>query len=188
MLFNYAKKNNLLEMEGWKWLKTQLRDAEIINVCGHKKRSGGPAELLVQYDDGDKEWRPANELEPEKLDHANNDVVVEYVKEHNLLGWRDLAWVSAYTKKVECQWLSTAQQYLSDRQRLYTLDLLRKKLHSMYNKLHQKNGPYDADTILFGRAYKLSNDIGKHGGNVSLPYRFRNHFSAEQSKYIDFTF
>lgn len=91
----------------------------------------------------------------------------------------------AVEEKAQEAWFDNAQKLLCDRQRWLDYETLRTKLHGAYKKLCKEKGINDTDVILLGQAYKLSNDIGKHGGKITIPPYFGKKLPKYLHKYVD---
>jgi hypothetical protein len=92
---------------------------------------------------------------------------------------------SIVEEKAQAAWFDNTQKLLCDRQRWLDYDTLRKKVHYAYKKLCKEKGIDDIDVILLGRAYKLSNDIGKHGGKLIIPPYLWKKLPKYLHKYVD---
>ena len=163
VLTDYAISQDLLETSGWEWVNTEEFIEHVLpeKVIGHQGK-GKNTKLHVLWMDKTDTWEPLFQMQ-------NEDIVADYAKENGLLGRKEFAWARAHQKR---SWFANVQEILCDGKRLVELDSLRTTLYNRFQKMAKSGGTrYDVEVL--GRAYKQSSDIGKHGGEVELPYHLR---------------
>jgi hypothetical protein len=81
--------------------------------------------------------------------------------------------------KGSSTWLDDAQNMMLHLSRFKNASRLTGKLYTLCIKTSKESekGIYDKDSRSFGRAFKDSLDVAKHGGQVNLPSHLREHFS-----------
>ena len=184
LLHNYASENQLLGENGWKGIDALLEDDNtIVEVLAHKHTSN-LVELKVLYEHGESQWLKSIDLEPEELEM--DDPLLIYCENLDLLKLREFAWIRKNESRAKKMWFKNTQELLADANRHRAYDRLTKKLHLLFEKSHKENGPSDQDTIALGRAYKLSNDLFKHGGKVAVPLHFVKKIPKNLHAYISY--
>ena len=167
IMAEYAAKSKLLEEPGWEWSKGFLRDEENETVLDHRKNSRGLIQIKVQWDKSDVEWKDLSwfQINEDEKEEEPPAALITYVQEKKLIG-ADWKWVNSHINKAKEKWLQYTQDILADSNRLTCIASLTKKLYSAHT-----NAKKLQDKVAYGRAYKESNDIRKHGGRVHLPFR-----------------
>ena len=181
---DYAKNKELLDQPVWKELKKiGLIDLnEISKIIGHRAiKNEKKAVFHLVHHNGDEEWCKVSDLKASASNGTfdTGAIIAKYCEDTKLLHQKGFEWVKKIQKNSETVWFDKAQELLSDRNRRHGEDLLRKKLHTLFGKLRASKGVTNPDTMAIGRAYKLSNDIMKHGGKVNVPWKLRNFIGPE---------
>ena len=83
-------------------------------------------------------------------------------------------------------WLSKAQRLMTDAPVILDLQALVGKLYSTAEKIANKSSKFmdDEDAIAFAKAYKQALDLGKHGGQISLPHHLQHHLPERYHKFL----
>ncbi len=155
-----------------KWLDKNIDQSELVEIINHRKK-GKNTEVQCEYDDGSKLWI---DLELQKRD--SKIFVGAYAKKKNLFGrpgWND----------VENFWLDEVQYLMCNNNRSMVLSNLTPSLFSFWKKSFKELGPFHDDTAIWGRAYKESNDIEKHGVVPKLPLHLHRKLSKTLIKYVE---
>jgi hypothetical protein len=159
LLAEYARNNCLLEEKEF-----EIQAEKILDHRYNTKSA--TLEVQVLWDDGTEEWCTLKSFRGKGTTAA----LVSYAKEKKLQDQTDWEWLKPDIKDSRDNWLKAAQDVLANVQRMAGIDALTKKLHKQW----EKRSMDDPDGLAFGRAYKESNDLLKHGGRVHLPTRLRN--------------
>ena len=172
VLDNEEQLKGILPEKFREWLKKSNGLKYLVHIIDHQKK-GKVTKVLCEYDDGEDEWIDLNEL---KVD--SKIFVGAYAKSKNLFGqpgWED----------VENFWLDEIQELMCKNNRSMVLSNLTPRLHSFWKKSFNEQGPNHNDTIIWGRAYKESNDIEKHGVVPKLPLHLYDQLTAKMKKYVE---
>lgn len=114
-----------------------------------KKR--GEFVATVLYDDGSEEDQPITDIDI--------DILNQYYKKHGETPPQSISQRIVEAKK---KWVDNMQDQLSDLTSLYDRRTLLQRLHSEY--INKDNGHSPEEVEAFAKAYKLANDLPKHGG------------------------
>lgn len=177
-LMSYVASKGLLENgelpESFcKWIKDHLGEEEVLEVTNHRTVADGNTEVLCRFSDGDEQWQP--------LEEAKEDCKIflgEYARKNDLFGqpgWED----------VDGYWLAEVQDLMCTKTRAREITLLKCTLHRMWVNSFDECGGHHPDTVIWGRVYKLSNEIEKHGGVVKLPLHLWLLLSDKIQKYAE---
>jgi hypothetical protein len=150
--------NDILGTKFCKWIKASRGNADLLKIISHRTDERGKIEVCCLYDDGSKDWVPMKEAKGDSKIFLGN-----YAKENNLFaqpGW----------KNINGYWLKEVVGEMCRQMRANEIDQLVKVLYRNYKVAFDSLGPHHSETIIWGRAYKQSNEIGKHGGKIMLPY------------------
>lgn len=171
VLKNKLHKNGVLPNKYSMWITKSCGDSSVVQIVGHRRKKGA-IEVLGQYDDGDKIW------EDLKLHKKESKIIVgAYAKKKNLFaqpGWEG----------VQNFWLEEVQHLMCKGNRSMALSNLTPSLFSFWKKSFNDLGPNHDDTVIWGRAYKESNDIEKHGVVPKLPLHLYRQLSKNNRKYV----
>lgn len=157
-------RNGVLPQNFCKLIESGLEYNNILEITHHKKNGYGKIEVLCQYSDGDKTWQP---LEYAKKDVHCKVLLGAYAWENNLYdepGWED----------VDGYWLEAVHDIMCTQRRSNEIIRLVVELHRLYEKRCDEFGGNETYCILFGRAWKQSLEIEKHGGKIKLPLYLYN--------------
>jgi hypothetical protein len=181
---DYAKNEGLFDQPVWKELQKfgMIDLAGISKIIGHRAvKNEEKAEFHLVHHNGDQEWCKVNDLKASAVDSVfdKGTIIAKYCEDTKLLHRKGFEWVKKLQERSETVWFDKAQELLSDRKRRHGEDLLRKKLHTLFQNLRATKGATDPDTMAIGRAYKLSNDIMKHGGQVHVPWKLQKKIGPE---------
>ena len=158
----------------FKWLKDHLKtlpDPVPVKIVKHRAAKDGTIKVYSCYDDGNDVWEPLDKAK------VNSKLLVwEYwysnqSKLSELPEWDD---VSGF-------WIDEVTDYLV---RSSGFDKIIKELSSKYKEAHKVHGVNDQNTLIWGRAFKQSLDIQKHGGKVELPLFFYRQVSKKNQKHL----
>lgn len=175
----YATENNLMEKDGWAFVKSvSLRDTPIIKV-NELKLKNNTCQALVLFDgDIQAEWVEAKSVDI--------DILYEYLlaneKRRNVLQKsKKWSWLDNQIAKKQADWVELLQMELLS-PKLHRYDLFIKALHKEYKNLNFHHNQSDAEA--FGRAYKAANDVRKHGGRVKLPSHLREWIATGKRQFF----
>jgi len=177
LLADYAIQEKLLGSKDWKWANKHVRDAEIVLIKSLKYNTKEDRyEASVVYD---------GFLQPTCEDAMDIDIdlLSKYIKDHKgeQISWD---WIDERIAEAKNEWFSRLQETLANLGSLNDHNLLVTRLNSEYKN---KAGNHCLDDVeAFGRAYKLANGIGKHGGRVSLPAHLRGVIVKQKVQLHDF--
>jgi len=165
-LVEYVQKKDLLQ-SGYlrknicKWIKEGCGDAVLLKITNHRTVDGN-IEVCCLYDDGTEDWEPMKEVKEDgKL------ILGAYAKEKHL--FRQPGW-----KQANEYWFQEVHDVLCKQMRANEIDQLVTRVYANFEKAFDDLGPNHPETIIWGRAYKHSLEIEKHGGRITLPlYLFR---------------
>ena len=149
-LVNYALQNELLDQNGWKWIKAKelVTPTYIIKITSHHKKDGKlEAEML--FWDGSKDWDTVENIEK---DPEDVHLLREYANANGLS--KTKGWMALCRKKEERDWFDDVQDTLSDVKQLWTFKSLTRNLHSSYKK-HKNLYGEDDTSIALGKAFKI---------------------------------
>ena len=176
LLAEYAWEHNLSDKLGWKWVGDMERTADIICIVDHRVEHGKTVEFKVKFDDGDETMWVDRDL-------VELAMVVNYAKEKNISpqtrGWK---WLEQSISQAKKNWFTTVQDRVADVQLMSQQRRLMEKLYRAHRK---RNDVTDEDSKTFGRAFKKSLDILKHGGRIPLPAFLRPEIAPKKSDYTD---
>lgn len=159
-LADYACEHNLVESKGWKWAGSYVAESEIMEIVGHKFE-GAKATVEVRWDDGVTEWMSLGELKEDA-----KDLLARYCNEKGLEDKKGWEWVAQYWNETKSHWFDRVRDVIANARMLREHDRLTTSLHSVYKKCCKDN---DIESMVaFGRAFKESIDMRKHGGKVHL--------------------
>ena len=174
-LWDYAREHKLLTSsiltkKFVEWLRKDQDDAILDEIIDHRASStNGKIEVQCRYDDGDEIWLPLNEaIKDSKI------FLGAYAYKKRLLG--EPIW-----KQMKRFWLDEAQDLMCKHQRKKKLKSLVSYLHDMYDKSFndQSMGCNHDASIIYGRAWKKSLEIEKHGNVIVLPYYYYRRVPSE---------
>merc|ERR1711957_385694 len=131
----------------------------------------GKIEVCCLYDDGDEEWVPLKEAKED-----SKMFLGAYAREKNLFG--EPGW-----KKMDNYWLDEVHDVMCKQMRENEISQLRQTLYRKFTGAFDNVGAHHQETITWGRAYKHSNEIGKHGGKITLPYYLFRTMSKKQKRW-----
>jgi len=155
------------------WLNRKNQESKMEKIIDHRK-SGNKIEVLCQYEDGEAIW--SEDLEVEKRE--SKLFVAAYAKKKHLFG--QPGW-----EGIENFWLDEVQHLMCNEKRSGELSTLTPTLYSFWKKSFEEKGPNHDDTIIWGRAYKESNDIEKHGVVLKLPLHLYRKLSETCKNYVE---
>ena len=167
-LATYAAERDLVDNKDWDWAKRYVRDAEIVEIRDikytRKKKSEPESCMATVLYDGEPKLTcvDANDIDIDllsKLYYKKRDIKII----PNMLATR--------IRNASDEWFTELQETLRDLPSLSDHNLLVTRLNSEYKNKQGKHCAADVQAL--GRAYKLANDIGKHGGRVPLPAHLR---------------
>jgi hypothetical protein len=174
LLAVYAVDHKLTEQKNWKWAAKFKSESEMMEILSHEG-TGDDTVVVVYFDDGTKRKLTIKEARPDA-----EDLLAKYCDEKGLGeedGWK---WVASYKKKMDKRWLERTQEVVSNTRMLREHDRLTKVLHAEYTRSYAKE---DFDSMVaFGRAFKKSIDIRKHGGKVQLPLHLHKRITEKNLK------
>jgi hypothetical protein len=172
---NYKQEHENMNRDAdFKWLKDHLKtlpDPVPVKIVKHRAAKDGTIKVYSCYDDGNDVWEPLDKAK------VNSKLLVwEYwysnqSKLSELPEWDD---VSGF-------WIDEVTDYLV---RSSGFDKIIKELSSKYKEAHKVHGVNDQNTLIWGRAFKQSLDIQKHGGKVELPLFFYRQVSKKNQKHL----
>lgn len=171
VLKNKLHKDGLLPNKFSMWITKSCGDSSVVQIIDHRRKKG-TIEVLGLYDDGDKIWE---DLELHKKE--SKIIVGAYAKKKNLFaqpGWEG----------VRNFWLEEVQHLMCENNRSMALSNLTPSLFSFWKKSFNDLGPNHDDTVIWGRAYKESNDIEKHGVVPKLPLHLYRQLSKKNRNYV----
>eukprot|EP00581_Thalassiosira_minuscula_P019424 CAMPEP_0183716690 /NCGR_PEP_ID=MMETSP0737-20130205/10498_1 /TAXON_ID=385413 /ORGANISM="Thalassiosira miniscula, Strain CCMP1093" /LENGTH=1455 /DNA_ID=CAMNT_0025945985 /DNA_START=64 /DNA_END=4431 /DNA_ORIENTATION=- len=165
--------NKELPKKFCKWINDNMDEVDIKKITHHKKLRGD-IHVCCRYTNGEEKWLP--------IEEAKKDCKVflgAYAKENNLFG--QPGW-----EKIDGYWLKEVHDEMS-RVRSNEINRLTSQLHSMWKKSFDDEnvGANHQDTIIWGRAYKRSLEIEKHGGFLKLPCHLYKELKPNQKKYVE---
>jgi hypothetical protein len=173
VLANEKQLKGVLPKKFSNWLTKSFDQSELVKIIRHRT-IGNKIEVECEYDDGEKPlWI---DLEIQKRE--SKIFVGAYARKKNLFG--RLGW-----ENVENFWLDEVQDLMCNNNRSMVLSNLTPSLFSFWKKSFEEQGPNHDDTIIWGRAYKESNDIEKHGVVPKLPLHLYRCLSANVKKYVE---
>jgi len=172
----YVEKSDASFQElGLGWLEKKIHDSFVVEIQAHQK-VGQSWRIKILWDDGDTEWKRVDWLK----DHPEDvEKLVVYVRslpkqrQEQLMRNAEWKWVRKHLDEYTENWLERGQTIMSDLALHRDHANLKKKLHGAWKRQVATNDGVGlmenhASTLL-GRAYKKSNDLMKHGGNLNLP-------------------
>ena len=169
---NHLLADGVLPKKFRNWLKDSLDKSEMKKIFKHRKR-GGKIEVLCEYDDGESMW-----IDLEETKRDSKIFVGAYAKKKNLLGRP--GWEGA-----ERFWLDEVQDLMRNVERLAKLNIVTPNLYRLWKKSFETKGPNHNDTIIWGRAYKASNDIKKHDVILKLPLHLWLELPKSCKRYVE---
>lgn len=174
-LVSYAWENNLIESRGWKWAKSYASESEITEIVSHIEAEGTTTKVEVRWSHGETEWMSLRELMKD-----SKDVLAKYCNEKGLKNKKGWKWVAKYQKETKNHWFDRMQDVVANAPMLRDHDRLTTALHSAYKKCR---GEEDNESMVaFGRAFKESIDMRKHGGKVHLPIELHKRIKEKTLK------
>jgi hypothetical protein len=169
---NHLLKDGVLPKNFCKWLKDSLDKSEMKQIIKHRKR-GGKIDVLCEYDDGEEVW-----IDLEETKRDSKIFVGAYAMKKNLFGRP--GWEGA-----ERFWLDEVQYLMCNVKRSAELSTLIPKLYAWWTKSFREKGGNHNDTIIWGRAYKESNDIKKHDVILKLPLHLWLGLPKKYQRYVE---
>lgn len=160
-LAQYAIDHDLSKTLGWGWATRYIAESEMMDIVSHEG-TGSRSKVLVYFDDGTKEWRSLEEVKEDA-----EDLLAKYGRKNHLEKEKGWEWVETYWKRLGKKWFKRTQALVAKTQILRDHDRLTTALHSEYKRA-TKSGNTET-MVAFGKAYKQSIDMRKHGGKVTLP-------------------
>lgn len=178
-VMEYVLQHNLLELKDCKWMERCTGESVFHEITEHRIVKG-EIELHCCFDAGETEWIPMKEMR--NGDREDKLILGQYAIKNRLSEGR--IWSS-----IRNIWLETVQDLLCKEHRANEIDLLAKYLYRKWDDsaLDEAKGPRNEETILWGRAYKQSLEIEKHGGKVDLPLEFHDQLSPRNREYVNVT-
>ena len=82
-------------------------------------------------------------------------------------------------------WLEELEDLMCKEVRSHEISKLLRKLHRMWRTAFKESGGNHNDTIIWGRAYKNSLEIEKHGGKIKLPLHLYYSLSKDLQKFVE---
>jgi hypothetical protein len=173
-LAQYAIDHDLTKTLGWGWAARYISDSEMTDIVSHEV-TGGNTKVLVVFDDGTKEWRSFEDVKEDA-----EDLLARYGRKNQLETENGWEWVNKYWRKLGKKWFDRTQDLVAKSQTLRDHDRLTTALHTEYKRAC-KGGNMES-MVAFGRAYKQSIDMRKHGGKVTLPIRLHKNIKEKGLK------
>jgi len=173
VLDNRLLKNDVLPKEFTKWANKNIEEEPLVAIINHRSKGDGSVEVLCRYRDDDEQWKPMAE--------ARNDskrFLGAYAKKNKLFnkpGWEG---VSGF-------WLEEVRDLMCKEVRSHEISNLVPALHGLWNRAKIEKGGNHNDTIIWGRAYKTSNEIEKHGGCIKLPLHLYFELPENFQKFVE---
>ena len=136
---------------------------------------GGEIKVWCHYIDGDGGWVP--------IEEAKEDCKIflgAYAKEKNLFG--QPGW-----GKTDGYWLEEVHDVMCKQKRSNEISRLTCQLYGKFRKAFDDGnfGVNNQETIIWGRAFKQSLDIERHGGVLKLPLHLYRKISPNLQKYVE---
>jgi len=178
-VMEYVLQHSLLGLKDCKWMKKFVGDSVLDEITEHRIVKG-EIELHCRFDAGETEWISMKEMR--NGDREDKLILGRYAMKNRLSQGR--IWSS-----IRNIWLETVQDLLCKEHRANEIDVLAKSLYRKWDDSakDEAKGPRDEETILWGRAYKQSLEIEKHGGKVDLPLELHYQISLQNRKHVNVT-
>jgi hypothetical protein len=173
LLDNRLLKNDVLPKKFTKWANANIEEEPLVAIIKHRIKGDKSIEVLCRFSDGDEEWIPMAE--------ARNDCkrfLGAYAKKKKLFnkpGWEG---VSGF-------WLEEVRDLMCKEVRSHEISNLVPRLNRLWRKAIDENGGNHNDTIFWGRAYKTSLEIEKHGGCIKLPLHLHLKLPKDLQKFVE---
>ncbi len=173
LLDNRLLKNGDLPKMFVNWVNKYMEVVVPLEITKHRVKDKH-IEVLCRYSDGDEQWIPM--AEARGADHKL--FLGAYANEKKLFG--KPGW-----KGVDGLWLEEVVHLMCEEVRSHEISNLVPKLHGMWRKAFDALVLNHNDTIIWGRAYKNSLEIEKHGGKIKLPLHLYYILPKELQKFVE---
>ena len=175
LLDNRLLKNGDLPKSFVKWVSKTMKDVVPLEITNHRVKDKN-IDVLCRYSDGDEVWIPMAEARGTDCKRF----LGAYANEKKLFG--KPGW-----KGVDGLWLEEVVNLMCKEVRSHEISNLVPKLHRMWIEAFDAPdlGCNHNDTIIWGRAYKNSNEIEKHGGKIKLPLHLYHIIHEDLRKFVD---
>jgi hypothetical protein len=173
LLDNRLLKNGDLPKMFVNWVNKYMEVVVPLEITKHRVMDKH-IEVLCRYSDGDEQWIPM--AEARGADYKR--FLGAYANEKKLFG--KPGW-----KGVDGLWLEEVVHLMCEEVRSHEISNLVPKLHGMWRKAFDALVLNHNDTIIWGRAYKNSLEIEKHGGKIKLPLHLYYILPKELRKFVE---
>ena len=173
LIDNRLLKNDVLPKQFIKWATDNMEVEVLVAIIEHRINGDGSIDVLCRYSDDDEQWTPMAE--------ARDDCKLflgAYAKKKKLFnkpGWEG---VSGF-------WLEEVRDLMCKEVRSHEISNLVPRLNRLWRKAIDENGGNHNDTIFWGRAYKTSLEIEKHGGCIKLPHHLHLKLPKDLQKFVE---
>ncbi len=168
-------KNGDLPKTFVKWVSKTMEDVVPLEITKHRVKDKN-IKVLCRYSDGDEVWIPMAEARGADCKRF----LGAYANKKKLFG--KPGW-----KGVDGLWLEEVVNLMCEEVRSHKISNLVPKLHRMWIQAFDAPdlGCNHNDTIIWGRAYKNSLEIEKHGGKIKLPLHLYYILHKDLRKFVD---
>jgi len=173
LLDNRLLKNGDLPKMFVNWVNKYMEVVVPLEITKHRVKDKH-IEVLCRYSDGEEQWIPM--AEARGADYKR--FLGAYANEKKLFG--KPGW-----KGVDGLWLEEVVHLMCEEVRSHEISNLVPKLHGMWRKAFDALVLNHNDTIIWGRAYKNSLEIEKHGGKIKLPLHLYYILPKDLRKFVD---
>lgn len=150
--------------------KKYVMESEMVKIIDHRG-----SKVKVSWNDGEDTWEELCEMKKEA-----KDLLAKYCSEKGLENDREWDSVESYQREKKREWFARLQDFVADTRLLREYDRLTTALHSEFKRCRKQG---DMETMItFGRAFKESIDIRKHGGRVHLPIDLQSRIKEKALK------
>ncbi|GFH62003.1 hypothetical protein CTEN210_18479 [Chaetoceros tenuissimus] len=172
LLAQYIFENNLIKQKRWKWCEKYVTPKKIVKV--HRIDVANAMATVLWDGDEETETLPITDVDEALLHQKLKGTKTSIIKRARSKTAKD-RWNTYFEELVKLKetWFESLQDHLSNIERLHLHDTLRTRLHGLYMNKDEKF--CRSDVLVFGKAFKLSNDIAKHSGRVPLPSHLRDY-------------
>lgn len=174
LLDNRLLKNDDLPKKFVNWVNQYMEVAVPLEITKHRVKDKH-VQVLCRYSDGNDQWIPM--AEARGADYKR--FLGAYANEKKLFG--KPGW-----KGVDGLWLEEVVDLMcGEEERSHEISNLVPKLYGMWGEAFKALGGNHNDTIIWGRAYKNSLEIEKHGGKIKLPLHLYYILPKDLRKFVE---